>query len=60
MPRLFIPMKNNTGTYLRPFSNKELQQFQGFPEDFIFCGNEMSVTTQIGKCGAAYSNNNYL
>jgi len=49
MPRLFIPMKNTTGTYLRAFNQIELQQLQGFPKDFVFKGNEASVITQIGN-----------
>lgn len=49
MPRLFIPMKFNEDIYLRPFTNKELQQIQGFPEDYSFHGNDISVIKQIGN-----------
>jgi len=42
MPRLFIPIKNSNGSYLRPFTIKELKQIQGFPINFKFHGNKMS------------------
>ena len=49
MPRLFIPMKNQTGVYLRPFTIKELKQIQGFPSDFKFKGSKISKIKQIGN-----------
>ena len=49
MPRLFIPMKNRNGVYLRPFNIKELQQIQGFPINYQFSGNESSIIKQIGN-----------
>ena len=49
MPRLFVPVKNRTGCFLRPYTIKELQQIQGFPSTFIFCGSYLSQVTQIGN-----------
>ena len=39
MPRLFVPIKNNNGSFLRPYTISELQQIQGFPKNFVFKGN---------------------
>ena len=49
MPRLFIPMRNGNGLYLRPFTISELQQLQGFPKEFQFCGSYTSIIKQIGN-----------
>lgn len=49
MPRLFIPMKNNNGVFLRPFNIKELKQIQGFPVDYQFSGTDSSIIKQIGN-----------
>ena len=49
MPRLFIPMKNRNGSYLRPFTINELKQIQGFPREYQFSGNNMAVIQQIGN-----------
>jgi len=49
MPRLFIPLKNSNGVYLRSFNIKELQQIQGFPVDYQFSGSENSIIKQIGN-----------
>tara|TARA_R110000796_G_scaffold219108_3_gene335136 strand:- start:385 stop:1425 length:1041 start_codon:yes stop_codon:yes gene_type:complete len=49
MPRLFIPMRNTTGLYLRAFNVKELQQIQGFPINYQFIGSESSIIKQIGN-----------
>lgn len=49
MPRLFVPVKNETFKFLRPYTIKELQLLQGFPEDFVFCGNKTSQIKQIGN-----------
>ena len=45
----FIPIKNKTGIYLRPFLIRELQQIQGFPKNFIFEGDNASIIKQIGN-----------
>lgn len=49
MPRLFIPMKNRNGSYLRPFTINELKQIQGFPREYQFSGNNMAIIQQIGN-----------
>lgn len=49
MPRLFIPMKNSNGVFLRPFNIKELKQIQGFPVDYQFSGSDSSIIKQIGN-----------
>jgi DNA (cytosine-5)-methyltransferase 1 len=49
MPRLFIPMKNRNGVFLRPFNIKELKQIQGFPVDYQFSGTDSSIIKQIGN-----------
>ena len=49
MPRLFVPLRNATGCYFRAFNIKELQQIQGFPADFKFTGDYLSVVRQIGN-----------
>lgn len=48
-PRLFVPIKNATGDYLRCLLPKELQQIQGFPSDFVVCGNRKDQIKQIGN-----------
>lgn len=50
MPRLFVPVKREDNTlFLRPFSTLELQQIQGFPKSFVFCGNDIAKIRQIGN-----------
>ena len=49
MPRLFVPIKNLSGFFLRPYTIKELQSIQGFPSDFVFSGNNIEIITQIGN-----------
>ncbi len=49
MPRLFVPIKNSTGLYIRPYTILELQRIQGFPDDFVFCGGDMIKIKQIGN-----------
>jgi DNA (cytosine-5)-methyltransferase 1 len=48
-PRLFVPMKNNGKTSLRTLNITELLQIQSFPIDFIMCGNDKQMITQIGN-----------
>jgi len=48
-PRLFVPLKNKNGTFLRTFTVKELAQIQGFPEDFKFHGSKDEKIDQIGN-----------
>ena len=49
MPRLFIPMRNKIGIYLRPFTVDELKQIQGFPKDYILEGTYAEQVTQLGN-----------
>jgi len=48
-PRLFVPLKNASGYYLRMLLPDELKQIQGFPEDYKVCGNEKEQIVQIGN-----------
>ena len=48
-PRLFVPLQNKNGYYLRCILPDELKQIQGFPEDFKLCGNNKEKIIQIGN-----------
>jgi DNA (cytosine-5)-methyltransferase 1 len=48
-PRLFVPLKNSSGYYLRMLLPKELKQIQGFPVDYKLCGNQKEQIIQIGN-----------
>jgi DNA (cytosine-5)-methyltransferase 1 len=48
-PRLFVPLKNKTGCYLRCLLPDELKQIQGFPLDYKIEGNDSKKITQIGN-----------
>jgi DNA (cytosine-5)-methyltransferase 1 len=48
-PRLFVPLKNATGHYLRMLSVDELKQIQGFPEDYIVSGSVKDQIIQVGN-----------
>jgi DNA (cytosine-5)-methyltransferase 1 len=48
-PRLFVPIQNKSGCYLRMFTPDELKQIQGFPSDYILCGNIKEKIVQIGN-----------
>ena len=48
-PRLFVPLKNSSGCYLRMLLPYELKQIQGFPEDYIVNGSVKDQITQIGN-----------
>jgi DNA (cytosine-5)-methyltransferase 1 len=48
-PRLFVPIKNKSGCYLRMYTPDELKQIQGFPIDYILCGNIKEKIVQIGN-----------
>lgn len=48
-PRLFIPLRNHIGFFIRPFTNYELKQIQGFPTHFIIHGNTKQQIKQIGN-----------
>lgn len=48
-PRLFVPLQNKNGYYLRCILPDELKQIQGFPKDFEICGNNKEKIIQIGN-----------
>jgi DNA (cytosine-5)-methyltransferase 1 len=48
-PRLFVPIQNKSGCYLRMYTPDELKQIQGFPIDYIICGNIKEKIVQIGN-----------
>jgi len=48
-PRLFVPLQNKKGYYLRCFLSDELKQIQGFPEDYKIAGNDTKKIIQIGN-----------
>ena len=48
-PRLFVPLKNKNGYYLRCILPDELKQIQGFPSDFILTGPNKEKIKQIGN-----------
>jgi len=48
-PRLFVPLKNVSGCYLRMLLPDELKQIQGFPSDYILCGSIKEQIIQIGN-----------
>ena len=48
-PRLFVPLKNKNGYYLRCILPDVLKQIQGFPSDFILTGSNKEKIKQIGN-----------
>ena len=48
-PRLFVPIRNAHGCYLRCLLPDELKQIQGFPPDYILCGKPKDQIVQIGN-----------
>ena len=48
-PRLFVPLQNKHGYYLRCLLPDELKQIQGFPANFHVCGNKKQQIQQIGN-----------
>jgi DNA (cytosine-5)-methyltransferase 1 len=48
-PRLFVPLKNKNGYYLRCLLPDELKQIQGFPADYKMAGNLKQKIVQIGN-----------
>ena len=49
MPRLFVPIHNQNGFYLRPYTTTELQMLQGFPKNYKIYGNYIEQVKQIGN-----------
>ena len=48
-PRLFVPLQNKNGYYLRCILPDELKQIQGFPKDFKLFGSKKDKVKQIGN-----------
>ena len=48
-PRLFVPLRNKNGYYLRCILPDELKQIQGFPADFKLLGSNKDKIRQIGN-----------
>jgi len=48
-PRLFVPLRNKNGFYLRCILPDELKQIQGFPADFKLFGSKKDKIRQIGN-----------
>jgi DNA (cytosine-5)-methyltransferase 1 len=48
-PRLFVPLRNNRGYFLRCLLPIELKQIQGFPVDYEIAGNLKQQIVQIGN-----------
>lgn len=48
-PRLFVPLRNQSGYYLRMLLPDELKQIQGFPSDYEVCGTNKDKIVQIGN-----------
>jgi len=48
-PRLFVPIKNSCGCFLRMLTVDELKQIQGFPSDYKICGSKKDQIIQIGN-----------
>ena len=48
-PRLFVPLQNKKGYYLRCLLPDELKQIQGFPKDYKISGNKSKQIIQIGN-----------
>ena len=48
-PRLFVPLKNKNGYYIRCILPDELKQIQGFPADFKLYSSKKEQIKQIGN-----------
>lgn len=48
-PRLFVPLRNKNGYYIRCILPDELKQIQGFPADFKLLGSNKEKIKQIGN-----------
>lgn len=48
-PRFFVPLMNKGGFHIRMLLPDELKQIQGFPSDYIICGNTSKKIIQIGN-----------
>ena len=48
-PRLYVPLKNKNGYYVRCLRVKELKQIQGFPKNYKLEGTKKDKIIQIGN-----------
>ena len=48
-PRLYVPLRNARGNFIRCILPDELKQIQGFPADFTLTGTDKNKITQIGN-----------
>ena len=48
-PRLFVPIQNKNGYYIRSLLPDELKQIQGFPADYKLAGKHKDQVVQIGN-----------
>ena len=48
-PRLFVPLRNKHGYFIRMLLPDELKQIQGFPKDYKLTGNVSNQIKQIGN-----------
>ena len=48
-PRLYVPLQNKNGYFLRCLLPDELKQIQGFPKDFHLRGSKKDQIKQIGN-----------
>ena len=48
-PRLFVPLRNKNGYYIRPLLVDELKQIQGFPKYYKIAGTVKQQIIQIGN-----------
>lgn len=48
-PRLFVPLRNRRGFFLRCFLPDELKRIQGFPADYELAGTKDEMIIQIVK-----------
>jgi DNA (cytosine-5)-methyltransferase 1 len=49
-PRLLVGLKKPDGScYVRSLLPDELKQIQGFPENFVLCGNTKEMIVQVGN-----------
>lgn len=48
-PRLFVPIQNKNGYFIRMLTCDELKQIQTFPKNYIMKGNDKKQIIQIGN-----------
>lgn len=48
-PRLFVPIRNKRGNFIRMLTPTELKQIQSFPKDYIVTGTNKQQIIQIGN-----------